>query len=205
MKENLMVRFSMILTLLALFLTMAMGVVSAQDAATPFVGRTAPDPSLCTVAARPAAILTPVAGATTTPTAGPATPQAASEPAGETVTAQTETEVTAAIQEVYACLNGGNPLQTLALFTDPAAVSFLATHPELALSDELATPATVENRIALVAITDLRLLPDGRVFALVTQDDPTRLPDGPEPVFFTFVKQGDRWLVDDLRILSAEA
>lgn len=200
-----MVRLPMLFSLIALFFTMAVGVASAQDAATPFAGRETLDPALCVVAPRPPDVLTPASTATVS--ASPATPIAASEPSGQAMSEQTQGEITAAIRALYACLNGGDPLRTLALFTDPAAAQFLASHPDLAPSDLAASPTAtaVENRIALVAVADLRLLPDGRVFALVTQDDPNRPPDGPEPVFLTFAKQGDRWLVDSFQVLAAGA
>jgi hypothetical protein len=202
--ENSMPRPPLLMAMIALLFTATLGVASAQSDATPFAGRETPDPALCTVAPRSIAAMTPAAA---TPGAGSATPAAASEPVGQPVSAQTETEITAAVRELYACLNGGDSARTLALFTDAAAARFVADRPDLAPSDRAATPTplALDQRIALVAIADIRLLPDGRVFALVTQDDPNRPPNGPEPVFLTFTKQGGGWLVDDLRVLASGA
>lgn len=201
-----MLRFTMLLAAVALLLAAAAGTVSAQNA-TPFTGRETPDPSLCTIAPRSAAILTPAAANGTPAAARPATPQAVSEPAGQAADAATTAAITSTARELYACLNGGDPLRALTLFTDAGAAQFLAVRPDLTPSGAAATPTplALENRIALVAITDVRLLPDGRVFALVTQDDPNRPPAGPEPVFITFAKHGAGWLVDDIRFLASGA
>ncbi len=204
-----MIRLALISATLAILFTLGSSSASAQGAATPtsFTGRETPDPALCTVTPRSAAILTPAAGATSTAAPGPSTPAAISEPVGQDVSPQTNAEITTTIRELYACFNGSHPLQTLALFTERGAAQYVTNHPELTTGDAIATPTppTVEQRLALVALADLRVLPDGRVFALVTQDDPNRPPDGPEPVFVTLSKQGDRWLVDDLQILAAGA
>jgi hypothetical protein len=200
-----MPRLPMLITTVALLFNAAIGVAAAQDSAnaTPFAGRETPDPALCVVTPRSTALSTP-SDATPAASAGAGTPAAVTEPAGPPASPQIETEIIAAIRELYACLNGGNNLQTLALFTDRGASQFVADRPDLAFSAIAATPTplAVDQRIALVAIGDIRLLPDGRVFALVTQDDPNQPPDGPEPVFVTFAKQGDHWLVDDLNVLA---
>ena len=203
-----MPRLPILFTTVALLFSAAIGVTAAQDnaGATPFAGRETPDPALCVVAPRSTSLSTAIA-ATPNAATGAATPAAVSEPAGQPVSPQVETEITAAIRELYACLNGGDSMQTLALFTDRGAAQFVADRPDLAPSAIAATPTplAIDQRIALVAVGDIRLLPDGRVFALVTQDDPNRPPDGPEPVFVTFAKQGDHWLVDDLHVLTAGA
>ncbi|MFL5761129.1 MAG: hypothetical protein ACJ789_15530 [Thermomicrobiales bacterium] len=170
---------------------------------TPFAGREVPDPSTCTVEPRSPDILaqTPVAA---TPEATPATPQAVTVPSGNPADAATTSAITDVIRQLYACLNGGDTLRVLALFTDPAAVKFLAIRPDLAIPPTNATPpaSPPEARIAIVAIDNVTTLPDGRVFALVTQDDPARPPEGPEPIFVYFAKQDDHWLIDDFLPLA---
>jgi len=170
---------------------------------TPFAGREVPDPSLCTVNPRSPDFLmqTPVAA---TPGATPATPQAAVEPTGNPADAATTSAISDVVRQLYACLNAGDTLRALALFTDPAATKFLASRPDLAIPPANATPgpSPLEAQIAIVSIDDVTMLSDGRVFALVTQDDPTRPPDGPEPVFFYFTNQNGQWLIDDFQFLA---
>jgi hypothetical protein len=173
---------------------------------TPISGREVPDPALCTVAPRPADFLsqTPVAA---TPAATPATPQAVVEPEGEAADAATVAEISDVVRQFYACLNSGDTLRTLALMTDQAATRFLALRPDLSIPPTNATPgpAPLESQIAIVSLTDVKVLPDGRVFAFVTQDDPAHPPDGPEPVFFYFRQQDDHWLIDDIQFLASES
>jgi hypothetical protein len=139
-----------------------------------------------------------------TPGATPATPQAAVEPTGNPADAATTSAITDVVRQLYACLNAGDTLRVLALFTDPAASRFLAARPDLAVPPTNATPpaSPPEAQIAIVSIEDVTTLSDGRVFALVTQDDPTRPPDGPEPVFYYFTNQNGQWLIDDFQFLS---
>jgi hypothetical protein len=184
---------------------LVIGPASAQEG-TPVAGREVPDPSLCTVEPRSPDILaqTPVLA---TPGATPATPQAVVEPSGEPADAATVGAVSDVVRQFYACLNGGDTLRVLALFTDPAATRFLAIRPDLSIPPTNATPgaAPLESRIAIIAMTDVKILPDGRVFALVTQDDPTRPPDGPEPVFIYFIQHNGQWLIDDIQFLASES
>jgi hypothetical protein len=186
------------------FALLVIGPASAQQG-TPIAGREVPDPSLCTVEPRSSDILaqTPVAA---TPGAAPATPQAVVEPSGEPADTATIAVVSDVVRQFYACLNSGDTLRALALFTDEAAPRFLAIRPELSVPPTNATPGAVplESQIAIVAMTDVLVLPDGRVFAFVTQDDPARPPDGPEPVFFYFRQQDGQWLIDDIQFLTSE-
>jgi hypothetical protein len=187
------------------FALLLAGPVSAQQG-TPIAGREVPDPSLCTVEPRSADFLAQIA-VTPAPGATPATPQAVVEPSGEAADTATVVAVSDTVRQLYACLNRGDTLRVLALFTDPAAARFLAIRPGLFVPPTNGTPgpALLESQIAIVAMTDVKVLRDGRVFALVTQDDPTRPPDGPEPVFFYFSQQNDQWLIDNFQFLSGDS
>jgi len=194
---------------LAAALLAALVSVSAGFAqtATPFAGRETPDPSLCVAAPL---IGTPVASTTeSTPAASPsaATPVAMTEPSGQAADAATTAAVTAVVREFYACLNANAPDRAIALFTQAGTSSLLVQRPDLTpaatTTTGTPTPLAVQNQIALVAITDVRVLPGGQVFALVTQDDPNRPPDGPEPVFVIFAKQGSAWLIDEIQYLAS--
>jgi hypothetical protein len=54
-------------------------------------------------------------------------------------------------------------------------------------------PRPPEERVTLVAVRDARVLPDGRVGAIVVQQAASF---GTGPVFVVFVANGDRWVVD---------
>lgn len=203
-----MLRRTLILAaaLLAAIVSVSGGLAQAQTA-TPFAGRETPDPALCVAAPLTG---TPVAAtAETTPAASPSagTPAAVTEPSGQAADAATATAVTAVIREFYACLNANAPDRAIALFTQAGASSLLVQRPDLSPSAAAAagtpTPLATQNWIALVAITDVRVLPDGQVFAMVTQDDPNRPPDGPEPVFVILAKQGSAWLIDEIQYLAS--
>jgi hypothetical protein len=195
-------RFALVINAL-IFATLTNSPVIAQQG-TPFAGREVPDPSTCTVEPRSPDFLaqTPAAA---TPGATPATPQAAVEPSGNPADAATETAITDVVRQLYACLNAGDTLRVLALFTDPTAGRFLASRPDLSVPPANATPlaSPPEAQIAIVSIEDVTTLADGRVFAFVTQDDPTRPPDGPEPVFFYFSNQNGQWRIDNFQYLSS--
>jgi hypothetical protein len=51
---------------------------------------------------------------------------------------------------------------------------------------------------SLLAVRDVRVLPDGRVGALVETDFPGEPPEGAEVDFFLFVQEDGSWLIDDL-------
>jgi hypothetical protein len=205
-KENRMLRRTLVVAAALLAALISLGGGLAQTA-TPFAGRETPDPALC-VAAPLAG--TPVAAPSVTPApaASPnaATPAAIVEPSGQAADAATTAAVTTVIREFYACLNANAPDRAISLFTQTGASSLLAQRPDLSPSATAAgtpTPLAQQNWIALVAVTDVRVLPSGHVFAMVTQDDPNRPPDGPEPVFVIFAKQGSAWLIDEIQYLAA--
>jgi hypothetical protein len=205
-----MLRRTLILAaaLLAALVSVSGGLAQAQTA-TPFAGRETPDPSLCVAAPLTGTPIAPSTTATEGPIASPsaATPAAVTEPSGQAADAATTAAVTAVIREFYACLNANAPDRAIALFTQAGASSLLVQRPDLSPSAASAagtpTPLTTQNWIALVAITDVRVLPDGQVFAMVTQDDPNRPPDGPEPVFVILAKQGSAWLIDEIQYLAS--
>ena len=75
----------------------------------------------------------------------------------------------------------------------------------------LATPMPIpaDQRIALLGMRDPRRLPDGRVSALVTIDNPALHTHGPvlgtpgagtqtESAWLVFAWVGDRWLIDEV-------
>jgi hypothetical protein len=87
--------------------------------------------------------------------------------------------VTETVEESVACLNAGDIARFTALYTDEAF--FLAygggeiTDPELAEQQlaSLATPQPLppDERVGIPAIRDVRVLPDGRVTAIISTTD----------------------------------
>jgi hypothetical protein len=169
--------------------------------------------------APPLARAGPTAGDGPTPVAARGTPPAwlAGAPA-DPATAQA---VAAAMREALACVNGGNYLAVAALVTDDYLRFWLreAAQRRIAASafdprslgpigrraswvgspaDFLSEPAvaTAGDRVALVAVRDVRLLADGRVGALVETADPTHAPRGATDIV-VFVEAGGRYLIDE--------
>ena len=161
--------------------------------------RDVPAPGECRVAPRSLASLqalaTPVAGAVA-PTASTGT----ALPPGEPADAATVAALTATAREVIACDNAGEALRALALYSDRSLRQHLGTPgaftPERYAT--LATPRPVDPgiQVALVAVRDARLLPDGRAAAVVVVDDPTAGGQARSASILFFVEQDGRWLID---------
>jgi hypothetical protein len=148
-----------------------------------------PDPAECTIAPRTAEEL--AALAVTPDQAALDALEAAL--ADETLTipegAPADAVTTAAVVETYrlmiACFNAGNDLAAYALWSDAALRQAVAEPP----TGE-PTPLPVEEREAF-RVSEVRLLPDGRVVAVV---------EGRSPLFTTTLvqvleRQGDRYVV----------
>ena len=173
----------------------------AQDA-TPVAS---PGAAVCTVEPRTADELialwfedvagTPTLRATPTPQAVAAE---AELPAGEPADAATLAAIVATVREVEACFNAGEFARGLALFTDDLVRQFgpgEGTAAEVRAFLEappLAAPA--EGRPEPATVREARVLPDGRVGAVLVE----LTAEGPEDAFFVvFERVGERWLADD--------
>ena len=101
------------------------------------------------------------------------------------------------ILEVFACLNAGEPLRAYGLYTDNYLRAILAHEtPETLRSLATPSPADRDEWTTVLAIRDIRLLDDGRVYATVILD-PALIPV--EKTFgFFLIEQDGRWLVDDV-------
>lgn len=169
----------------------------------------------CTVAPRPVDQLigfwygpggTPAA----TPPAGSPVASAAELPQGEPADAVTVAAITATTQEVFACVNAGEFARQLALYTDRLTRQFGPQHGETEAQTRafVATPhpAPPDQRVTVLGLRDARVLPDGRVGALLELEvnDPTQGP-APQTAFIVFVRDGDRWLVDEFVPLPTAA
>lgn len=197
-------RFTTILTTLVFA---AAGVASLAGNPGASAQEATPAASGCTVEPRPADELIPLwFGPDGTPAATPmpSSPVAseADLPQGEPADADTVAAITAVAQQVIACANAGEFGRWFALFTDHAAAQ-LGPEPGQTEADArafLTTPQPVpaDQQEAFIDLRDARVLPDGRVGALLDVE-------GQPPTFVIFVEQDGRWLVDDLLFLPGEA
>ena len=182
--------------------------IAAQDAA-PVALPVTPDPAECRVEPRTidelhAQLGTPVPAppeapqSMSTPVGGPT---AVSLPEGEPADTATVAAITATAVEAYACFNAGDYLRAFALYSDGALLRFAEQAPftEDIAAFFLATPQAFpeEFRSSVLAVREARVLPDGRVGALVDTDDPTSPPEGTDVDFVIFVEQGGRYLIDE--------
>ena len=195
--------FVLMCVLLALGLLAPSAAVAVQDA-TPGAFPLTPDPAECTVAPRSTGEIIALAG---TPAADPAASPAASPPpfvppAGPPADAATVAAAAATVRAVVACANAGNIRAFLALATDDYVRRFLAgrdpSDPAFVAALE-ATPVAEppEGWTTLVRLEWARVLPDGRVGALVVLDRPQD-PRPEEPTFVVLAPRGDRWLIDEV-------
>ncbi|MGI8477483.1 MAG: hypothetical protein ACR2OO_14090 [Thermomicrobiales bacterium] len=140
---------------------------------------------------------TPVAETPTPESAASPTPFAM--PAGDAADAQTTAAVTRTVREFIACLNAGDVLRTLSLYSD--AYIAAAVGPRGMPQDAYAvlgrpTPAAEGDKTDLYDIGDVLILPDGRAAVLVVGDNRSS-PDPAKPALFYLTRSGDRWLLDD--------
>jgi hypothetical protein len=179
------------------------GAARAQDA-TPSIEGDVPGPEECTV--EPMSldrlaqlVATPVPEPVASPEASP-TPFAM--PEGQPADEATVAEITAAVRQFIACINAGDYARLLALYSDRAIAEIVlapiggqATAQEIL--DSLGAPQVLpdDQRTVLIRIEEVRVLPDGRVAALIFGDDRSN-PRPPGPALVYFVEIEGRWLVD---------
>lgn len=162
-KQIIFSRTFAIATLLILLATA--GVASAQEAspaATPAGAPVIVGPSTCSVEPRADAD----ALVSATPTERVQLESEADLPQGEPASQEMTDIVVAIERKLAACINDGDVLRTAALLTDEAAAQFLMDFDFANLD---ATPDSSSNGalITLVAASDIRVLEDGRLGAVV--------------------------------------
>jgi hypothetical protein len=191
-------------TVVAMLSLLGGAVAAAQDAtpAAPAQQPIIPAANQCTVAPRDIAFLerflgTPAAAAEATPV-DPATFQM---PEGTEPDRATRQGVLDTIRQAAACLNAGNYLAFLALYSEDFLGRQNLLDPleeeDLAIFSTTPVPLEGDNRFAILAIVDVRVLPDGRVAALVDIRDGFQVPPVPARILYILVEQEGRWLIDD--------
>jgi len=189
----------------------------AWNAANPAECRADPRPVASLLAlATPSPGATPTTDATPTPPPLPASPIPPDPATGQPADEATVAAVTTTVRHLAACTNARDVLRRLAFYTDAnLRPTFARTPPGFAERAALpAQPALPQDWVAIVAIEDVRLHPDGRVTARVVASTPGTHSHGPAPAApstaprastdmintFTFAKIGDRWLVDTVTV-----
>jgi hypothetical protein len=134
-----------------------------------------------------------------TPIAIPfASPAPMTIPEGRPADPETIAGITATLRELIACFNADDVLRAYTLYTPAYIQRIFSTRDPLTQTDydALATPhpADADERSAILGISDARVLDDGTVGANVTIR--YELIPVPKTFFFTFVREGDRWLID---------
>jgi hypothetical protein len=166
----------------------------------PATAQEGPDPSECQVEPRSDESLTVLfatpAAIDATAVATPATPAPVDAlPEGEPAGPEALFGINQTLREMVSCLNAGDPRRALALFTDDVTPETLVV---LGLSDRgipvagTPTPLPADQQLPFLSIRDPRILEDGRVGAIVSDD--TR-PD--EAYFIIFEEVEGRWLIDE--------
>lgn len=181
----------------------------AQEA-TPPPGLDVPPPDECRVAPRQAAALISILATPTTETPEATTRMSEADlRQGEPVDEATLEAVSATTRQFVACINAGDTFRSLAVVTDaflraqlggltPTAEQLAALESQLvaaAAASPVALDATSQG--ALVAVSDVRRLPDGRVGALVVVAA-AGAGTPPDTAVFVFLEVEDRWLIDDI-------
>jgi hypothetical protein len=199
-----------IVAVVLLVLTALMPITTAHaQEASPAAGLGAPDPSECTVEPRPMAFFEQYIG---TPTAAQqeamagmeeATPDPAFQmPQGEPADEATVAGVLETLWQLGACINAGDFWgRYAALFTEDyfrREFERFGPIPEEERASMAATPQPLpaEFQVALLAVVDVRTLPDGRVVGLFDVQDPFAGSSGPSRFYWEFVQENGRWLID---------
>ena len=184
------------------------GVVAQEASPTPITFPVTPDPALCRVAPRPIADFTRFLGTPGPPAANSATPAASSSttfvpPQGEPADPTTTAAVAATAVEIFACYNAGDFLRGTALWTDAFVAKVFRESPpteeEIAYFAATPVPRSPDEADQILALREVVVLPDGRVGAFVD----LQFPEGLETQYGILVREGDRYLLDDVPYVSS--
>jgi hypothetical protein len=171
--------------------------------ATPYADLGLPDPGICTATPRTRDEVAAILADGTPPTESPSIERESALPKGEPVDPKTATQIAEIALQFAACRNAADWPRWLGMKTDNAirqvgddgSLNFFFDTVRTPQSDAEGTVQTT-----LFQVRDIRLLPDGRVGAVVewgrigTQADGT---SADEVNFHIFARDGDTWLLDE--------
>lgn len=189
---------------LALVAMLSLPVVAGAQGASPAAELGPPSASECRVAPRSEAEIQALSGTPSAEAANPAATVPIALPKGTPVDAATRTEIERTLREVIACAKAGDVARLLALYSDEAvrryvlagaSVPIVPGQPPSGTGQRPATPPATADLTPVVQ--EARLLPDGRVAALVTSVAP-----GSRAQVVVFVKKGARWVIDEVHELA---
>jgi hypothetical protein len=180
-------------------MTGAVAPVAAQDASpTPLaagectVDQISPEDLNAVIATPPAE--SPIQNPEATPETG--------LPAGDPADDDTTKAVQDTILEVVACLNAGDVLRSLSLYSDRFLSESFGGSPisqeDYDQAKASVTPRISGQEVVLYSFSDVVILDDGRAAVSVLGDDQQSEAPATETVFI-LVQQGDDWLVDETR------
>ena len=126
-------------------------------------------------------------------------------PLGDIADIETSISIKEAARQVLACFNAGDIPRAAGLMTENGVrraywgLTIDEENRQLARARIAATPEprAEEALVRLITVTDVSLLPDGRVAAFVVLNEPLLPPAGPETLLFIFTNENGRWFVDD--------
>jgi hypothetical protein len=136
-------------------------------------------------------------------------PTAVPLPLGSPADADTVAAVTQTLRRTMACANAGDYWGLLSLSSDNLVRYY---RPDAAIreearqmADESFPPSPEGKHWRLIAVTDVAVMDDGRVAAVLVSEDPLSISPGPETQLFFLIKERGRWVLDGSAILAAPA
>ena len=128
----------------------------------------------------------------------PASLESSSTPAGDPADEQTVAEISATWRQYLACMSAGDPARMFAVLSDDMVRRQFAVDKAFGVTEDAlfeylsATPVPFppDQFVPFVPFVDVRVLTDGRVAAT----GPGHQGRGEVRIF---VREGDRWLLDD--------
>jgi len=139
------------------------------------------------------------------------TAQPPADPIGGTPASEAEkAAVKETVRQLVGCSNAGDTLRRLALYSDNRVRYAYPEGPTAALKavSERPLPVPQTERVALLDISDVRKLDDGRIVARVLIDNPAFHTHGPatpgantqqQAAMLVFVQEDGMWKIDDVR------
>jgi hypothetical protein len=186
----------------AAWAVLAPGVAAQDGTPEPGVVAVAPDPAECDVEPRTeddlaALFQEPLA----TPDAPTPVPYTQIVDVADPVAVEA---ITATLIEAFACVNAGNWLAYLALWTDAALQRDLGLASVADFDRVLgeAAPRAEDGRVTLLVVSEPRLLDDGRIGAFIIYDDPTVDPEVSLIDYYVFAPLDDGSYLIDGRIVD---